>query len=73
MKSSLVSFLILVCLRTLYNWIEAGHLDAKYYDLHYPHYNKLKKLRSAQPKRPGLSIEELPEAIKQREEEHHLS
>ncbi|MBB5887979.1 IS30 family transposase [Lactovum miscens] len=38
-----------VCLRTLYHWIEAGRLDVKTHDLLYP---QVKKLRSAQPKRP---------------------
>ncbi|WP_183541321.1 IS30 family transposase [Lactovum miscens] len=61
-----------VCLRTLYNWIEVGRLDVKYHDLLYPHYKKVKKLRSTQPKRPfGLSIEQRPEAINQREEFGH--
>ncbi len=61
-----------VCLRTLYNWIEAGRLDVKTHDLLYPHYKKEKKLRSTQPKRPyGLSIEQRPEVINQREEFGH--
>ncbi|MCL2681133.1 MAG: hypothetical protein FWE43_01400 [Streptococcaceae bacterium] len=58
--------------RSVYNWIENGWLDVKYYDLLYPHYKKAKKLRKPQPKRPfGLSIEERPEKINNRSEFGH--
>ena len=63
----LQSFIGLVCLKTLYNWLEKGWLDVKYHELLYPHYKKAKKLRKTQPKRPfGLSIEERPEEINNR-------
>ena len=57
-----------VCLRTLYHWVDKGWLDVKYHHLLYPHYKKAKKLRKTQPKRPyGLSIDQRPEEINQRE------
>ena len=65
-------FLAVVCLKTLYNWIEKELLDVKYLELLYPHYKKAKKLRKTQPKRPfGLSIEERPEEINNRSEAGH--
>lgn len=61
-----------VALRTLYNLIEKGWLEAKYHQLIYPHYKKTKKLRKRNPKHAlGISIEERPDYINNRSENGH--
>jgi IS30 family transposase len=58
-----------ISLKSLYNWVNWGWLNAKRHHLFYPQYKTEKKIKPHAPKHPyGLSIEERPERIKERSE-----